>query len=310
MRHELRATRDEIIESEDSVLVDKLHLFADGYKGARLKFIDGLLSKMRGYEFWKLSEDGRTDEDVYYVTLPDQEYVVGRMFVREKYDSHRHKVSEFAVESRKIENWKYSVSTSGDYRTLSSTNVARALKNATRYFSPWSPKEAAENNISSFVSAVKRLERQEINKVDNIYNKVVRDHKADLVHVLSQVAQHITSPDLTLTGRELREICSKPLLKQINLLLDQSVETSEVMSKTVGARYDYVVITPRGKIRVTRVDSDFLCPIHQTCKIYDSLDDAPHHVQLRVSALYIVEDGTAVLGVGMRVTKSIYYVFA
>jgi hypothetical protein len=308
MKYSLRTARDKIIEDKDSVLVDRLHLFADGYKGARLKFIEGLLSKMRGYEFWQLNY--RKDQDLYYVTLPDQEYVVGRIIVREKFDNHRHKVTEFAVESRKIQNWKFTRSADGDYRTLSSTNVARALKNATRYFSPWSPKEAAENKISSFESAIKRLKRIETNKVDNIYNKVVGDYKTDLVHVLSVVAQYTTTPDLTLTGRELRKICGKPLLEQISLLLEQSVETSEVMSKTVGARYDYVVITPRGKIRVTRVESDFLCHTHPTCKIYDSLEDAPHHVQLRVSALYIVEDGTAVLGVGMRVTESIYYVFA
>ena len=223
------------------------------------------------------------------------------------------KGSKYVVGSRVIENNKYA-SYSNQHWMLMSKNKSTALRNAKRYLRGWIAGEIAEGSIQGF-------QRARMKVVDELKSEL-REHKGEM----SLIAN--TSKDNTAYDMLKRLMQQIPEDSEIHRRMQKCIqlerEIGDDQSQDVTATFVcikeplshpmlHTVVIPQDVVNGDSYWNAHQPNYFQSNLINTTIDggtkaDQFHHLAEFVNRLTVLEDGTYVRGVGMKVSEDMFYV--
>jgi len=223
------------------------------------------------------------------------------------------KGTKYVVGSRVIENNKYA-SYSNQHWMLMSKNIDTALRNAKRYLRGWVAGEIAEGSIRDFQRARE--------KVVGELRSELREHKGEM----SLIAN--TSKDNTAYDMLKRLMQQIPEDSEIHRRMQKCIqlerEIGDDQSQDVTATFVcikeplshpmlHTVVIPQDVVNGDSYWNAHQPNYFQSNLINTTIDggtkaDQFHHLAEFVNRLTVLEDGTYVRGVGMKVSEDMFYV--
>ena len=265
------------------------------------EFCEGIRTAARGYNYCY------TAPYEAWVYREGDTFCMGHISRKDMTDAGTADIT-FNVFSPNIRNGKYSYGSRE--HMASSTNVSRAVKNATKYLRPLSMKQVVELTQG----AVKDKARDIINDAEN----KVKTATSDLRHGL--FSTYGRSMGTNRLQRELEHLCNSGY-EFIDVELGENLRTafanlSELNQSRETNSHVYTIVdafmNPAGDWRyrvAEKVELQWYTPEinPEQIKMYTQ-EDIPEDIQRKVSVLSMVQDDQYVEGVGYRAAPTLYYI--
>jgi len=264
------------------------------------EFQDALSKKMRGVQFYPR---GRNESYVYY---PHEKYARGKISqigsrVRESISGAVVYEQEviFAVESRTIENARYSTN-HPEHRMQQSKNLNTAVKKAAAALAPWSLDELAAIHARDYTSSRR-------NQIDEVSRKAL-EAMSNL-----GVGSQATPAFVTLKNM-LHQITDLDVKSKVEDILRYMQEETELSSNGAAPMFVYVGQDHHGQqhldtlrlkeLMYTAVLADEFPVRHYERSPQEGYDDLVG----KISVLNMATVGDYITGVGMKADEGMFYV--
>lgn len=263
------------------------------------RFQQALAKKMRGVQFYV------TNVNVAWVYYPHEPFARGSIIARDTPPDPFSLPDNFywEVESRKIENGRYS-SASAEHHRHGSGYLATAVKKAAAALTPWSIYE-----LSTIYS--KLYEAGRYQQINEVHEKIT-----DAAHYLGV---GLNSPALDTLKALTNEILDVNVRTKVQDLVLYSQQHSDMQLIGASPMFVYVGRTPHGHqvldtLRLDAISYSYTIGSEES-KRYWADDSAPawpsdEYTELvgRLSVLSMATEGDFISGVGMKVDEDMFYV--
>jgi len=204
----------------------------------------------------------------------------------------------YMVESRKIKNTKYS-SRRDQYYMQMTTDLKKAIKNASTYLTPYSIKELACVTYRSFSRNVERVKED----VGGLHHKITRPVRDNTSTIIAEM-KNLMAQNVTFVTEEFKNLAE--------VLVDTLNEQEEERKRHVFGMY----------VRIKIIGTDTYAEVYKVYdvknNVYNIKDDgsAPTTVLLsdldsdlagNIAVLNMLEDGQYVPRVGYKVDNNTYW---
>lgn len=198
---------------------------------------------------------------------------------------------EWTVQSRHISNQKFRRG-AVDHNRKKTKDEKKAIKIAVDKIVPFSYAEVMRRNTSLSDKAVRKW-RSEASGYSGIFNGIG----------FSTVYKEV---------KRLKEMGVAFITPEFQKIADQGIDLYEIAQerKRKFVRSHHVLYIEHGRIAVTVQDmdqNDFPDAFHGS-KVYESFEQLPEEIATNVAMLKMLNDGDDIVGTGVRVSSSEYYV--
>ena len=238
--------------------------------------------------------------DEFFVYMDDFPFDIGRIGYG---DNAVGKSSEesYSVYSRKISNAKYAVHRDQHYMIMTK-DVGKAVKNASKYLSPYTTRELAQAFYEPLHTNVSRVFDGVKNKMHYGASDIVNNRMA----ILQEVA-FLNKQGVEFTTPEFRELAGKvdQLITDFKAQEARSVSAFFVRFKQVG---DETYADLQEVLNVREIRWDAKMNTKDTQALTYPVNELPQDIAGQIAVLNILENDGYVAGVGMKLDDSNFWV--
>lgn len=209
--------------------------------------------------------------------------------------------SSYSVYSRKISNAKYAVHRDQHHMVMT-TDVAKAVKNASKHLSPFTTRELAQAFYEPMHHNVSRVYEQVKIKMMNGARGIVDNRMAIL-----QEVQFLAKQGVEFTTPEFRELAGNvdQLIADYNEQDKRNVSAFFVRFKKVG---DETYADLQEVLNVREIRWDARMNTKDTQALTYHVNEIPQDIAGQIAVLNILEDDGYVAGVGMKLDETTFWV--
>jgi hypothetical protein len=232
---------------------------------------------------WKRGDDGESIAVPIYqtlgITFPDAtEFRTGKIHVMHEGDN-----TFYCVESKKIENEKYSVSSDG-YNIRQSKDIKKALKIALQFLKPLAYDDVLDECRNPLAIGLNNLRSPAREKLHDSLSIMRNDMAQEIAHMIASGYQPNT----------------QSFKNALDLMMKEGAELKRMQDYK--PRACFVWVKPNSlSYRFTEEQHVTECT---------SMDDVPEFIRNKLAVLQIAKNGDAITDVGVRVSDITYWVFA